>query len=365
MVLLRITGVLIIIVLALISRAFAAEINEKLSIGGVMVGAYQYQDVDDSAGTDNDGDGAFVFQPEISYTPTKKDEIFVKFGFASGNGLNEVSPFVLAPWAATMEDDVKDINGRNRDYLLVAYYKHTFDFGEENTLGLTGGIIDAAEYLDSNAFSNDEYTQFMNEALVNAPNVFLPSYDIGGVVKWGIGRFSITGVIMDVGEDEDNYSFFALGTTYTVDTSLGIGNYRVLIDGTSDDFLDPTGLEKENRFSVILSFDQQFGEIIGGWIRFGTQDDKAEINYESIYSGGINISGSFWGRDEDNTGIGYVYLDGGNLGIDNTQVAEIYTRFVLNEYFSLTLDLQYMKDKYFNGDEMKGFIGGLRLVAEY
>ena len=82
-----------------------------------MAGVYQYQDVDDSAGTDNDGDGVFVFRPEISYTPTEKDEIFAKFGFASGNGLNEISSFVFAPWAADMEDDVKDINGRNRDYL--------------------------------------------------------------------------------------------------------------------------------------------------------------------------------------------------------------------------------------------------------
>jgi hypothetical protein len=365
MILLRITGVLIITVLVLISQAFAAAINEKLSIGGVMAGVYQYQDVDDSAGTDNDGDGVFVFRPEISYTPTEKDEIFAKFGFASGNGLNEISPFVFAPWAADMEDDVKDINGRNRDYLLVAYYKHTIDFGKDNTLGLTGGIIDSEDYLDNNAFTNDEYTKFMNEALDNGFDALLPSYDIGGVVEWGIGSFGITGVIMDVGEDGDNYSFFALGATYTVDTSLGIGNYRVFIAGTSNDFLDPTGLEKEGHSGVIFSFDQQFGKIIGGWIRFGTKDDKAEIDYESTYSGGINISGSPWGRDDDNAGIGYGYYDGGNSGLDNTRVAEIYTRFVLNEYFSFTLDLQYMKDKYLNGNEVKGFIGGLRLVAEF
>lgn len=42
MVLLRITGVLIITVLVLISQTFAAEINEKLSIGGVMRGTHQY-----------------------------------------------------------------------------------------------------------------------------------------------------------------------------------------------------------------------------------------------------------------------------------------------------------------------------------
>jgi hypothetical protein len=36
----------------------------------------------------------------------------------------------------------------NRDYLLQAWYKHTFTFGENHTLGLVGGIIDATDYLD-------------------------------------------------------------------------------------------------------------------------------------------------------------------------------------------------------------------------
>jgi hypothetical protein len=45
-------------------------------------------------------------------------------GFAAGNGLNSSDsrnrpPFVLATWAADPEDDVEDINGRNRDYLLL------------------------------------------------------------------------------------------------------------------------------------------------------------------------------------------------------------------------------------------------------
>jgi porin len=79
------------------------------------------------------------------FTPTDKDEIFAKFGFAGGNGLNEKSPFLLAPWAADLEGDVKDINGRSRDYLLTAWYKHTLQFAEDLTLALTGGIVDATE----------------------------------------------------------------------------------------------------------------------------------------------------------------------------------------------------------------------------
>ena len=51
---------------------------------------------------------------------------------------------------------------------------------------------------------------------------------------------------------------------------------------------------------------------------------------------------------------------------DETQVAEIYWRFVLNDYFALTADLQYMKDEYIPpADDVEGFILGLRGVVEF
>jgi porin len=348
------------------------ELLRKISIGGVLAGAYQYQDIRDGEleeDFDDKGRGALPFQPEISFTPTDRDEIFVKLGFAAGNGINDETPFALAPWAADLEDDVKDINGRNRDYLLTAWYKHSFDFGEEQTVALTGGVIDATDYLDENAYSNDEYTQFMNEALVNGPNAFLPSYDVGGAVEWGYQNFSLKGVYMNVGENDDgnNYNFFGAQLGYHVNTPLGEGNYRLLANYCSDDFLDPTGTSKESRQCMFVSFDQGLGDLLGAWIRLGLQDDDAAITFEKIFSGGIHISGKLWGREEDNIGIGYGYLDGGNLEIDYTSVAEAYVRFVLNEFFALTMDVQYEKDNYVSssGEDLSGFTYGVRGVVEF
>ena len=266
-----------------------------------------------------------------------------------------------------LEDDVKDINGRNRDYLLTVWYKHTFEFGENNALGMTGGIIDSTAYVDENTFANDEYTQFMNEALVNSPIGFLPSYDIGGAVEWEIGNWDITGVGMNIGENDDgnNYHFFAGQIGYQLNTSLGEGNYRLIIGGTSKQFLDEDG-NKEGRLSEFLSFDQQLGDIFGAWIRFGWQDDKALINYDALFSGGLNISGKWYGRTDDNIGIGYAYLNGKN-DFDYTQVAEVYWRFVLNDYFAVTADVQYMKDKYdVSGmGDLEGIISGIRMTTEF
>jgi hypothetical protein len=152
-----------------------------------------------------------AFPAGFSFRPTEDDEIFANFGFAAGNGLNEATAFNLDPWAADMKDDVKDINGRNRDYLLTVWYKHTFPLRENNALGLTVGIIDATAYIDENAYANCEYTQFMNQALVNAPNGFAPSYDIGGAAEWEVGSWDVTALGMNVGENDDgnNYNFFA------------------------------------------------------------------------------------------------------------------------------------------------------------
>jgi len=191
--------------------------------------------------------------------------------------------------------------------------------------------------------------------------------DIGGAVEWEIGNWDITGVGMNIGENDDgnNYNYFAGQIGYKLNTSLGEGNYRLIVDGTSKQFLDEDG-NKEGRLAAFLSFDQQLGDIFGAWIRFGRQDDKALINYDALFSGGLNITGKWYGREDDNIGIGYAYLNGKN-DFDYTQVAEAYWRFVLNDYFAVTADIQYMKDKYDvpGMDDLEGLIGGIRMTAEF
>jgi hypothetical protein len=355
------------VLLALGAPAVAYDVNEQYSIGGVIAGSMQCQTLSEKAGADNECAGALPLQPEVSFRPTERDELFVKFGFASGNGLNDKSPFVLAPWAADLHDDVKDTNGSGRDYLLTAWYQHTFTLRKDSTLGATIGIIDATDYLDDNTYSNDEYTQFMNEALVNGPNAFLPSYDTGGALVWNTGPWSLRGVVMKVNENDDgnNFTFYAAQLGYTLQSGLGEGNYRVLVNRASEDFLDENGQSEHKRASILLSFDQQLGDVVGAFLRIGWQNDDAAVNYDAIWSGGINITGSPWKRADDNIGIGYAYLDGGNLDISQSQVAEAYYRFVINDNLALSADIQYMKDNLRNQENPTGFIYGLRLTAEF
>ena len=355
------------VLMMLIGQASAYDVSDRLTIGGVIAGAMQCQRLSEKAGADNECDSALPLQPELSFRPTDTDEFFVKAGFANGNGLNGKSPFVLAPWAADLHDDVKNINGSSRDYLLTAWYQHTFRLATGSTLAATAGIIDATDYLDENAYANDEYAQFMNEALVNGPNVFLPSYDAGGALGWSAGPWSLRGVLMKVNENDDGneFTFYGAQLGYTLQTGLGEGNYRVLVDRTSKDFLGNDGDSKHQRASLLFSFDQQLGNAVGAFLRFGWQDDGAAVNYESIWSGGIDIKGNLWHRDQDNIGLGYAWLDGGNQDIRQSQAAEAYYRFVINDNLALSADVQYMIDALQDQQNPRGFIYGLRLTAEF
>ena len=355
------------------ARLAALEENrwrDRIAIHGVLAGAYQYEDPSGPADAESVGRGAVAFEPEIAITLTEQDKVFFKFGFPAGNGLNGTTNLVVSPWAANLEGDVKNINGRDRDYLLTAWYKHTFALGEEHRLGLTGGIIDATDYLDQNAYANDEYTQFMNAALVNGPNGFAPSYDIGGAAEWERGALYANGVVMNVGENDAgyNYNFYGVEIGYRLTTGLGQGSCRIIYEGGDNAFLNPDGTTLEDRTIVFLSVDQQLGKIVGVWMRLGWGDDDAAVDATNLYSGGIDIGGGPWGRGDDNIGIGYAFFDGGNTGLQRVQVAEAYYRLAMNDWFALTADVQYQDNTYQYveaGTDIDAWTWGMRAVVEF
>jgi len=342
--------------------AQAYDVSDRLSVGGVVAAGGQCQLASDDVGDACRG-GAPV-QTELSLRPTESDEFFVKLGFALGDALNGTAPFAITPWAADLHEDVK---GLRVSHLLNAWYKHRFALPNETTLSVTGGVIDATDYLDDNAYANDEYTQFMNGEFVNAPNAFLPSYDLGGALELEVGSWSARGVLMHVAENDDGRSFTFWGAQlgYRAETRWGEGNYRVLVANATRDFLGPTGSGEERRFAVGVSFDQQLGDTFGAFLRLHWHDGGAAIAHDAIYSGGVNIRGGPWGRPNDEIGVGYGLLEGGNQGLRRSHVAEIYYRVVLSERLALTADVQYMHDIAKSGDGPDAFVLGLRATFEF
>jgi porin len=365
---------------AISAVASGYDVNERFSVDALLASAGQCQFLTVNAAADDACRGAIPFIPQFSYRLTEQSLLNARFAFVAGNGLNTVSPFQAAPWAADLQDDVRDINGRGRNHLMTAWYQHNFTISPDVRLQATVGLIDSSEYLDTNLYSNDEYTQFMNSALVNNPGLLLPAYDRGLVLTWGAGAWTVNAVYMNVGkvdeEDDDmtisdsldlsdSYNYLGIEAGYLLTTPLGTGNYRVMYLQTSNDFIGADGTTAEQLSGVLLSFDQSLGESLGAFIRFGAQSDRASIRYRSIYSGGLDISGNLWSRVRDNVGVGVAYLQGGNRSIDFSWVAETYYRMVFHDYLAVTGDLQYMRDVDLDGAGPEGFILGLRLVTQF
>jgi porin len=346
------------------SKLNAYELTDRISVNGVLAGAAQCQRLNENTDGDDTCKAAIPLQPEFTYQATRHDRLFLKLGFAAGNGLNDVAPFIIPPWGADLEADVENINGSGRDHLLEIWYEHVFPIDQRNMLGLTLGIIDASQYLDNNAYANDEYVQFMNPALSNAPNTLLPSYDLGVAAVWRIDRWTFSGVLMDVHQNlgSDTYTFYGIEAGYRLETGLGIGNYRVLLNGDRN-LIDQTDGRRQKNDILIFSFDQQLVDSVGVFSRLGWRLDDEPINYRALYSGGIDIKGRLWDRVLDNVGIGLAYLDGGNNRIINTRIFEAYYRLVVNPYLALTGDAQYMRDVFQREPEAKGFVYSLRATV--
>jgi len=102
---------------------------------------------------------------------------------------------------------------------------------------------------------------------------------------------------------------------------------------------------------------------VGAWFRFGRQDDDAAIDYQNLYSGGLNILGKLWNCEKDNVGLAYAIMNGGNLSLDKSQVLEVYYRLVLNDYLAISADVQYLQDDLKDAKNPSGWILGTRLTV--
>ena len=359
--------------LGLASLAQAHEVNDQLSVGLTLFGSAQYGHFDNNIGDDDEAIGsqwgtAGGADLEVGFAPTVNNDLYARGRYVRGNGLNDQWVGGLAPWGTDLHDDHVDINDSGRSYLLEAWYRHRFDFGDgQRSLSLTAGLINAAAFLDDNSYADDEMVHFMNDAFV--ARAYMPAYDWGAGAELDLGTVGINAVYMrsKTGDDADRrFDYIGGQVHYHATLGIGEGTYRLWGQLTSDDFLDTGGERLQARRSVGISIDQAVGEYYGLFFRSAWQVRKAAVNYKAAYSGGVHLNGVLWGRADDEAGLGVGYLPGGNGEIANTRVSEAYVRVNINSHIDVTADLQYMKDSLRDGaPDRKAWIPGLRLVVSF
>lgn len=351
----------------------AIEITDELVVqvgihGLIQHGSYSNAIDGDGASLDEETGDSGMFDLVVDYQPGEQDQFYLWARYVSGNSLNDVGGIALKPYGGDLEDDVTDINGRGRDYLMEAWYRHRFDF-DTGSLALTAGLVDATGYIDDNELANNEETQFMNEAFVNSTNAAFPSYDIGAAAEFDSGAWTLRGFYMNTRNDADQaYNYFAAQLGYHAQTALGAGNYRVFAFTTDHQFAPPDGDGRKKALrGAGLSFDQELGEVVAGFTRLAWVDDQIDIPYDWSVTGGLTFSGSLWKRPQDNIGIAYGYLstpDGTELS--SVQVAEVYLRLALTEQVDISFDIQHEHDeRRGEGDNPSAWVVGSRLNIVY
>lgn len=365
----------VLFVLLIPFSAFAVDITDKLSLSGTATAVYQWLHMTkgylDNDKTKDRGSGVIDFN--VSFKPTENDEFFLRTSFAKGSGLKDINPFKFSPNADDLFHDLHNINGRSRDHLQELWYSHRFEIQKNISLILKAGIIDPTAFIDDNAYADNEIAQFMNEVFVNNTVANLPSYDGGVAVEFQWNNFHLRLVGMQSKNenrrmDIRKYNWVGAQVGYKLDTSLGEGNYRIYAYTTNKRFenWDANAYEPLKGFG--LSLDQQLiKDTLGAFFRAGWQDDSAKIDYNRMFSIGLNINGSLWKRKDDELGIGYAYLKSPSKAeLKHSQVFEAYIKFKLFSYKSLssdiTFDYQYIHDKAHDSENtLAGNIYGVRL----
>lgn len=363
----------LVISLPVISQGI--EIGEKISVSGTVTSVYQWIDMkkgflDEEKRLKRVDRGSAVIDLKGSIKPFDSGELIFRLSLAKCNGLKRVSPFVLPPNADDLSDDLKNINGHRRDYLLELSYAHKFKLNNNTNLKLQAGIIDSTAFIDDNSYANSEIEQFMNPALVNNPIGNRPTYDLGAVIELESDRFNLRILGMHSKNDIRRYFNLLVGqVSYKIETSFGEGNYRVYAYTTDKRFSGWDNKIDRAIRGIGVSFDQELiKETFGAFFRAAIQDSKVNTDYSGMVSLGFNLSGRVWGRKDDEIGVGYAYLKSGsqNPELKESHVFESYIKFRLLNYRKLSLDFtvdyQHLRDsKKIPFETISGDIFGFRL----
>jgi hypothetical protein len=246
---------------------------------------------------------------------------------------------------------------RQNELNLREVWLRTELFGQR--LALTTGRLDLTNYFDQNAFSNDESTQFLSDALVNNQMLGLGSNGTGVAAEFDPKNgFRLKFGLQQSNNEATNLSdsLFTLsevGYTFTP-FSLPEGSYRwwFRTDNTTESIRKGTG----------ISVDQKLTNGVGLFARYGTQDLELD-GRDHYWSAGVGFQNGLGFNPQDTWGVGY-----SNMDLESgyrEKLVEGYYNLLLTERLRLSFHLTHVLDSP-PGDEKFGYLlPGVRLQASF
>jgi len=258
-----------------------------------------------------------------SYNLNENDKVFFNLSYTKGNGITiktQKEGYSFYTSADDLENYLKNINSTGRKYLLEAFYQKKL-----NKITIIAGIIDSTAFIDTNKFANDEHTQFLNSFFINNPLVTLPSYNPGIYANIPISQKNSLSILY-MASNPDSGTVGILELKHISKKH----NFRV--------FYSKSFCSCSNN-GLGLSYDITTNNKKGFFFRSGLSKN----NY--FLSGGLQIM-NIWVKDK--LSIGYAFLTNSS----NPKAIEIYYLFHINDFSSLTFDIQYISEK--NSDYVYG-----------
>lgn len=283
---------------------------------------------------------------------------------------------------------------------------------------LKGGLLSAADDLDTNRYANSARTQFLNFALINngawdyaADTRGYTWGALAGLVRsrWTlkIGSYALplvaNGNHFDTQFSTDHGDNIELSVkplaNDTVIRFLAYENHGRMaryetaiaqagaLGTTPDVATDNAPGHVKYGFGVNAEMPLADGGNTGLFFRASWNDGKtasfAFTDVDRAVSGGAQLSGTHWGRDDDRVGVGLAanflsgdhkaFLAAGGLGLligdgqlrdaEPEEIAETYYSYAVTDWLRASPDYQFIRNPGYNGDRGPVHIFSLRVRA--
>jgi high affinity Mn2+ porin len=289
------------------------------------------------------------------------------------------------------------------------------DMQSADRIVITTGRFAATDIFDTNQYSHDPRTQFMNAALADAGSWDYPQdsrgYTVGGTIELYRGDWALRygALITPRGNQLAAHGVNSLGNNFEEEYGFRLGErpgvVRVLefynrgLMGKFSDALGQPGdpnvnIAADRRFGkpkwgIVINGEQELIDDLGVFARISYNDGKTEeINFADIdrsISVGFSLKGGRWDRPDDVIGLGGVvnglsaehrrFLAAGGLGITvgdgvlphyavETAV-ELYYALRPLSFATVTVDYQFVANPAYNADRGPVSVFALRVHLQY
>jgi len=297
-------------------------------------------------------------------------------------------------------------------YLCRAYFRQTMGFGsgkvaardglvgtrDPRNLTFTVGHLSAKDIFDTNTYSNDGRSQFMNWVLVANGAWDYPADTLGftngaaaelNTQVWSgrVGIFQVSkvanGIRMDwnlahawsaAEEVERRISLKGHAGALRLlgfETRAHMGSYQDAIDNPSLNENTALTAAYRYKYGFGINMEQEIRKDLGAFARLGWNDGKNQTyeftDVDRTATAGVCLKGSRWGRRQGMVGFAMVvngvsavhqqYLAAGGLGITvgdgaldyrTERMVEAYYHWGISKHFQLTPDYQFAQNPAYN-----------------